>query len=166
MAEVIMICGRLCCGKTTYARRLVEKGNAALLSIDEIMLSMFGQHCGDKHEEYAARAEEYLLKKAAELINAGVDVIFDWGFWSREQRRRIRAYFAAQGIGTRLHVIHIPEAEWMRRIEKRNSEVLSGTAVAYYVDENLMRKFDGLFEEPAEEEADVNIYIRPDCTEN
>ena len=42
MAKVIMMCGRICCGKSTYARRLRTEINAAVLSIDEIMLAVFG----------------------------------------------------------------------------------------------------------------------------
>lgn len=166
MAKVIMICGRLCSGKTTYARTLMEAGNAALLSIDEIMLAMFGQHCGDMHEEYAARAEKFLLAKAPEFIEAGVDVILDWGFWREEQRRRVRALFEARGIECRMHVIHIDDAEWKKRIEKRNADVISGKTAAYYVDENLARKFEGLYEEPEDGAADVNIYVHHGYAEN
>ena len=166
MAKVIMICGKLCSGKTTYARRLLQAGNAALLSIDEIMLAMFGQHCGDMHEEYAARAEKYLLGKALELTDAGVDVVFDWGFWREEQRRRVRGIFAARGIECQMHLIHIDDAEWKKRIEKRNAEVLSGKTEAYYVDENLARKFERLFEQPDDGAADVIVYAHHECTEN
>lgn len=166
MAKVIMICGKLCSGKTTYAHRLMKAGNAALLSIDEIMLAMFGQHCGDMHEEYVARTEKFLLGKSLELIGAGIDVILDWGFWRKEQRERIRGFYGARGIECRMHIIHIDGAEWKKRIEKRNAEVISGKTEAYYVDENLARKFAGLFEEPQDGAADVNIYAHRECTEN
>lgn len=48
MSSVILICGKLCCGKTTYAERMRGRRKAVLLSVDEITLSLFGQHCGDK----------------------------------------------------------------------------------------------------------------------
>ncbi len=156
MAEVVMLCGRLCCGKTTYARRLVSGGKAVLLSIDEVMLTMFGQHCGDMHEEYAARTEKYLLDKSLEIISAGADVVLDWGFWRKEQRRRIKKFYTSRGIGCRLIFMRIDEAEWLRRIEKRNIEVLEGKTQAYYVDENLARKFAGIFEEP--DNTEINGY--------
>ena len=41
MAKVIMTCGRICCGKTTYAQKLREERNAVILSIDEITLTLF-----------------------------------------------------------------------------------------------------------------------------
>ena len=71
MAKVILVCGRICCGKTTYAHRLAKERRATVLSVDEVMLAMFGQHCGDMHDTYAARTKQYLLAKAAELIASG-----------------------------------------------------------------------------------------------
>lgn len=41
-AKVILICGKRCSGKSTYAERLRDKNNAVILSVDEIMLGVFG----------------------------------------------------------------------------------------------------------------------------
>ena len=41
MAEVIMMCGRICSGKSTYAKRLSREKNAVILSVDEITLALF-----------------------------------------------------------------------------------------------------------------------------
>lgn len=150
-----MICGRLCSGKTTYARRLIDEGNAVLLSIDEVMLAMFGQHCGDMHDEYAARAERYLLKKSLEVIAAGADVILDWGFWQSGQRRRVKEFYSARNVESRLHMLDVDDETWRRRIEMRNAAVASGETGAYYVDENLAEKFFRMFVMPAREEIDV-----------
>ena len=37
MSKVILICGKICSGKSTYAEWLRVQNNAVLLSIDEIM---------------------------------------------------------------------------------------------------------------------------------
>jgi alpha-mannosidase len=39
--QAILLCGKLCAGKTTYARRLAPELGAVILSVDEIMLSLF-----------------------------------------------------------------------------------------------------------------------------
>ena len=39
MAKVILICGKICSGKSTYAEQLRIKERAAVLSVDEIMLA-------------------------------------------------------------------------------------------------------------------------------
>lgn len=54
MAKVILLCGKIDCGKTTYAYRLIKDSCAVLLSIDEIMLALYGQDAGEKHDEYTA----------------------------------------------------------------------------------------------------------------
>ena len=41
MAEVIMTCGRICSGKSTYAQKLRTERNAVILSVDEITLRFF-----------------------------------------------------------------------------------------------------------------------------
>ncbi|WP_297031834.1 hypothetical protein [uncultured Eubacterium sp.] len=35
MSKTIAICGKICCGKSYYAKQIKEKENAVILSIDE-----------------------------------------------------------------------------------------------------------------------------------
>ena len=156
MAKVIMTCGRICCGKSTYARRLQAAGNAVILSIDEITLSMFPEGAGEMHDTYALRAEQYLLSLALQILQTGADVILDWGLWTRAQRNRLRAYWAEHGVENEIHYLRVGKAEWDRRIRKRNGQQ-AGDPSAYFVDEGLLRKVESLFEEPSEDEADVTV---------
>ena len=55
MAKMILICGKLCSGKTTYAKQLCSKQNAILLSVDELMLAMYDPYLGDRHDEIGCR---------------------------------------------------------------------------------------------------------------
>lgn len=85
MAKCIMICGRICSGKSTYAMSLWKENDAIILSIDELMLSLFGKDVGEQHDAYVAKTEKYLLEKSLQIIEVGVNVIFDWGFWTKEK---------------------------------------------------------------------------------
>ena len=154
MAKVIMTCGKLCSGKSTYARKLQEELGAIILSIDELMLTLFPEGTGEMHDIYARRAEQYLLTQSLKILEAGTDVILDWGLWTLEQRQRLRTFYTENGIENEIHYLRIGEEEWNRRIRKRN-EVREGDPAAYFVDEGLLKKFESLFEEPAAEEADV-----------
>lgn len=156
MAKAIMTCGRICCGKSTYARRLRETGNAVILSIDEIMLSMFPEGAGEMHDIYVCRAEQYLLSLSLQILDTGMDVILDWGLWTRVQRDRLRAFWAEHGVENEIHYLRISKAEWDRRIRKRNAKQAEDPS-SYYVDEGLLRKAEMLFEEPDEDEADVLV---------
>ena len=156
MAKVIMTCGKICCGKSTYARRLQAMGNAVILSIDEITLLMFPEGAGEMHDTYARRAEQYLLSLALQILRTGTDVILDWGLWTRAQRDRLRAYWAGHGAENEIHYLPISKAEWDRRIRDRNAQQTEEPS-AYLVDEGLLRKVESLFEEPSEDEVDVIV---------
>ena len=154
MAKVIMTCGKLCSGKSTYARRLRDELGAVILSIDDLMLALFPEGTGEMHDTYVRRTEAYLLEQSLQILESGTDVILDWGLWTREQRERLRAFYTERHIENEIHYLRIGEEEWNRRIRKRN-EVREGDPAAYFVDEGLLKKFESLFEEPAAEEADV-----------
>ncbi len=157
MAKVILICGKICCGKSTYAEIMRKKHNAAVLSVDEIMLAIFGQYVGEKHNEYCENLQKYLFGKSLELIETGVNVILDWGFWQKDERDYAKSFYQAHNIHCEFHYINISDKIWQERLNKRNGEVEKGILSAYYVDENLAKKFDSLFETPTEDEIDIWI---------
>ena len=155
MAKVILICGKICCGKTTYAQKIRNENNAVLLSVDEITLALFGQHCGDKHDEYVERTEKYLLNKSMELISKDINVVLDWGFWTKSERESAKGFYKSRNIECEFHYIDISDETWKYRLNKRNSAVLVNETSAYYVDDNLAAKSASIFEVPSEDEFDV-----------
>ena len=52
MAKVIMLCGKICSGKSTYANSISKQEKAVILSVDEITLALFGQYTGEKPDDY------------------------------------------------------------------------------------------------------------------
>ena len=48
MGKVILICGKICGGKTTYAKSLIKANSAVLLSTDEITVALYGPDAGDE----------------------------------------------------------------------------------------------------------------------
>lgn len=154
MVKVYLICGKICSGKTTYAEKLCTQNNAVLLSVDEITLALFGQHCDDKHDEYTEKAKDYLLNKSLELIEKNINVVLDWGFWTKEERKTVKEFFKSRGIECELHYIEISDETWKSRIVQRNNAVLAEETSAYYVDDNLATKFASVFEVPTQDEID------------
>lgn len=157
MAEVIMTCGRLCSGKSTYAVRMRNEKRAVVLSIDEITLALFRNEAGDMLDEYVERTRAYLYEKSLEIIETGIDVVLDWGFWTAQERKFAREYYGSRGIRCSLHYLDISEEEWERRIAKRNEAVKAGECSAYFVDEGLAQKFRDIFEVPSADEIDVYV---------
>jgi hypothetical protein len=155
MANVILICGKICSGKSMYAEHMCVKNNAALLSVDEITLALFGQYCGEKHDDYVERTQNYLFDKSLELINVGINVVLDWGFWMKKERDFARGFYNSRNIECEFHYIDISDETWKARLNKRNRAILAGKTNAYYVDDNLAAKFGALFEKPGRNEIDV-----------
>ncbi|MCM1299461.1 MAG: ATP-binding protein, partial [[Eubacterium] siraeum] len=155
--KVILICGKSCCGKSTYAEKLRKELGAAVLSVDEIMLAIFGRYVGEKHDEYCENLQKYLFDKSLELIESGVNVILDWGFWQKDERDYAKDFYKLHNANCEFHYLNISSDMWQKRLNKRNKEVEEGKTDAYLVDENLARKFDSLFEPPSENEIDVWI---------
>ena len=148
MPKIYLICGKICCGKTTYAQILCDENNAVLLSVDEITLALFGQHCGDKHDEYVERTEKYLLKKSMEFINKDISVVLDWGFWTKEERNATKDFFKSRNIDCELHYIEVSDAVWKQQINKRNNEILNNETKAYYLELERALYFSSKFKKP------------------
>lgn len=155
MAKVYMTCGKICSGKSTYSQKLRKEYKAVILSVDEITLALFGQDVGEKHDLYVERAENYLFEKSVEIIESGINVILDWGFWTKRERDFARKYYGDKNIECEFHYIDISDKEWARRLAKRNAAITAGELDAYYVDEGLTQKFKDMFEVPEKNEIDV-----------
>lgn len=157
MAKVIITCGKICSGKTTYAEKLRKELSAVILSVDEIMLAMFDSDAGKKHDEYVERIKNYLFNKSTELIETGINVILDWGLWTKSERIYTREFYKSRNIVCEIHFLNISHEEWAKRINMRNSLVISGKTSSYIVDEGLTEKVNALFEMPDINEIDVWI---------
>lgn len=157
MPKAILICGKLCSGKTTYAKKLQGKSKGVTLSVDELMLSLLEPYLGDKHEHYTFKAQKYLFDKSLEILAAGCDVILDWGFWTRRSREYAKEFYLSRGVLCEFHYIAIDDDTWRARIKERNDAVSAGQTDAYYVDGNLTEKFESMFEPPLDNE--INVWV-------
>lgn len=144
---ITLVCGRIGCGKTYYARKM----DGLLINIDAVMLNRYPPYLGDDHETIAAEVRAELLETAAKLSGP---IILDWGFWTRADRDATRAFFAAHGRDTQLIWINPPEDELARRRAHRNANLPTD---AYHIDENLARKCDSRFEPPTSDEKYILI---------
>ncbi len=159
MAKVIMTCGKICSGKSAYAEIMRRQSQGIVLSVDEVMLALFGQNAGSQHDEYVRRTQQYLFGKSVELIESGVTVILDWGFWKRAERDFARTFYTRRNIAFEFHYIDIRDEVWRQRLEQRNRLVETGEVNAYFVDETLVKKFNSMFEIPEKEEMDAWIQV-------
>ena len=97
-------------------------------------------------------AKEYLLLQAEKLVRANVDVVLDWGFWTRSERLGIAQRFASAGICVEWMQTNIDQSTWEAYIESRNQSVKNGTAKDYLIDNGLRSKALERFEPLTEDE--------------
>lgn len=160
MSKIILICGKICSGKSYYASQIKTRENAVILSTDEVTYDLIDNAQGEFYDQFAIRVNAYLMKKSAELANVGCNVILDWGFWTAADRRETTAYYRSRNIPIEWHYIDIDDAAWYQNIARRNEKVLTGTGGSdFYVDEGLLKKVLSKFEVP--DKAEMDIWYRP-----
>ncbi|MGI5958332.1 MAG: AAA family ATPase [Massiliimalia sp.] len=155
MAKVICICGKICSGKSWYARQLQKAENAVILSCDEITTGIFDGNLGDQHEIILEKVKQYLLSKSLEMIACGCNVILEWGFWTEKEREQITQYYRTHNIDCQWHYVDISDEDWQRNIRLRNLAVAEGKTSDYPLDEGLLQKLTSVFEQPEKDSMDV-----------
>ncbi|OAB37084.1 hypothetical protein PMSD_09780 [Paenibacillus macquariensis subsp. defensor] len=157
MAIIYMLCGKVGSGKSTYAQTLKERHQAMILSCDDLMLSLFEEELGDQHQHILRKSTAYLYHLAEELISIGVNVVLDFGYWSREERIEVRRHFLSKRITTELHYINTPDIQIQQQLHRRNQDITNGQSTVYHIDDEMRQYFDSKFDEPTEEEIAVRI---------
>ena len=155
MAKVVLICGKICSGKSYYASKLKENMNAVVFSCDELIKDIFPYDLNRRHDEITSRVKPYLHRKASEVAKAGTNVVLDFGFWSNKEREEVSNFYADLNICFECHYIDISDKDWATNIEERNRRVTEGSSKDYYIDDGLLSKMNSLFEKPSKQKMSV-----------
>lgn len=106
-------------GKTTTARR-VERGQGALrLTKDEWVKALYGTENPPAAQDVI---EGRLIEIALRGLELGIDVVLDFGLWSRDERTALRQAAAERGAGVVMLHLELDPAEQRRRLGRRQAE--------------------------------------------
>jgi predicted kinase len=154
MATLFLLCGLPGAGKTTLARHIERERSALRLSPDKWIAQLLAD-ASDLAELDRLRSpvEAVQWEVATRVLMLGVDVILEWGFWSREERMHYRAQAEALGAHVELRFLAVELDELRARLARRNAQLPSGTFV---VIEAQLDLWWSLFEPPTEEELALN----------
>jgi predicted kinase len=148
---VYLLCGLTGSGKTTYARRL-EAGGAVRLSVDEEVYARHGRYGVDyPMSEYFDRERpvvEELPRRLVALVEAGHDVVLDYGVWRRKDRDAYKRLVEAHGGRWRLLYFKVDPEVLRQRLADRNRR---GDANALKVTPSALEDFIARFDEPVDE---------------
>jgi GNAT superfamily N-acetyltransferase len=86
---------------------------------------------------------------AARALELGLNVVLDFGFWSRRERDDFRARAAQMGAQTEIRFFDVPRPELLSRLAKRNAALPPG---AVRVEAARLEEFIRMFEPPASDE--------------
>ncbi|ATP96836.1 hypothetical protein C3D80_16375 [Cronobacter sakazakii] len=142
---VFMLHGFLGSGKTTFARHLEHKYTALRFTHDEWMQQLYGIDPPQANfADYAQRVfnvMEPLWTRCVELNN---NVILDFGFWSREERVRVREIITAHNGQAVLCRLSCPDDIAWERIQKRNKTPTNSLYIARETFDLLHERFEPL----------------------
>ena len=156
MAKVIIICGKICSGKSYYSNSIKNQYNAVIISPDEATYELINNEQGEFYNIFSEKLNKYLTRKVGEIAVAGANVIFERGLWSSKSRKEIKEYYKQRGIDCEIHYVCVDDYTWKKNIEERNKRVLDGKGGSdFYLDEGLMKKLVSRWEEPTKDEVDV-----------
>jgi len=125
--QIHLICGSTGAGKTTYARELATTIGGVVFSIDEWMISLFGEDAPESLSPAwifprVHRCEAQMWAMALQLGRLGIPSILDFGFQRHEHRQRYASFAKQAQFTIRLHVLDVDASVRWKRIEARNKE--------------------------------------------
>jgi predicted kinase len=140
------MCGLPGSGKTTVAKQLERERSALRLTPDD-WIAALSVNPYDEAKRAAVEAIQWQI--AARALELGLNVVLDFGFWSRAEREDFRTRAALLGARTEVQFLNVARSELLARLAHRNAALPAGT---FRVDEVQLDEFFGYFEPPVPEE--------------
>ncbi|QYG91182.1 ATP-binding protein [Iamia sp. SCSIO 61187] len=135
-------------GKTTAARRIEAERGALRLTKDEWMKALYG---ADNPEAASDVIEGRLIQIGLRALAAGVDVVIDFGLWSRDERSALRQAAADVGADVVILSFALTPDEQRRRLERRWAEAPHET---WPISEEELGRWGSRFDVPTPGEID------------
>jgi predicted kinase len=121
MPTLHLIHGYIGAGKTTFARQLTHERNAVLLSLDQWLIRLYGSDTSVEPDRLL-RVEALIGECCESVLRAGVDVVYDHGFWSRAKRDAARQLAERINAGAELYWVTCPEEVALQRVLCRSQQ--------------------------------------------
>jgi len=142
--------GLPCSGKTTLAKKLEVEIEAIRLTPDEWHRLLFGQDATHPlHDARHKKIEVLQWNVAAAALKRGLDVILDFGLWTKRERQEFKQRAAALGAESKIHFLDVPFEQLLERLAKRNAQASDDVT---FIPLPKMHEYRPLFETPSAQE--------------
>ncbi len=122
MATLHLIHGYIGSGKTTFAKRLAKERGAVLFCLDRWLVGLYGSETVVE-PDLLLRVETLIAECCEAILHAGVDVVYDHGFWVRAKRDAARHLAERAGAKAVLYWVTCPEEVALQRVLCRNERL-------------------------------------------
>lgn len=151
--SIYLVVGLPGAGKTARAKELEVSASALRLTPDDWQMAVFSddtptQWRSQERADQRFRLEGKLVEIGVRAAQLGVNVVLDFGLWSRDERSALR--WIATSLGVDAHVVYLPidYEEQRRRIAGRH-ETEPGQ---FQMSDAELKQWHGLFQVPDQEE--------------
>jgi predicted kinase len=149
-----LICGLPGSGKTNFSKKLARKKRAIRFTLDEWVIGLYGSgYPAKQYPTYEKRCIKLIASVTEQLLDQGVNVILDFGFFKRKNRDRSLALAKKHKAVAKVYYLDVNDTVLKRRIIVRNK---SRKMVKHIISISLLKKFIEEFEKPTKNEA---IYV-------
>jgi predicted kinase len=150
---IYLIVGLPGAGKTTRAKELEVSESALRLTPDDWQMAVFdGDHPtqwrSKERVDHRERLEGKLVEIGMRAAQLGLDVVFDFGLWSRDERSALRWIADSLGVPARVVYLPIRYEEQRRRVSDRY-DLGPGQ---FEMSDAELQEWHGVFHVPDEEE--------------
>lgn len=155
MARLILVCGPVGVGKTTYSLSFSKEIGAVRFSIDPWMQTLFSKDMTSLDYswmiERVHRCYEQIWDVTEQILSLDGNVLLDLGFTTREQRNIFSDRAKELNVNSELHYLDAPKDVRRKRVENRNLEK-DPSVYSFDVTEMMFNFMEPKFEVPDEEE--------------
>lgn len=152
MPTAHLIHGYLGAGKTTLAKQLEDEFRAVRYSLDEWVVALYGDDPPGEHiPDYTRRVYTLINTQWPRVLSRGIDVILDFGFWTRQWRDDVRKLAEEVNATTRLYWVQCGDDTAWARLRARNNNTQGSLYVANDSFKTLRERFEPLGEDELSE---------------
>ena len=135
-------------GKTTAARRIEAEHGALRLTKDEWMKALYGH---DNPASASDVIEGRLIRLGMRALELGINVVIDYGLWSRDERSALRQAAADIGADVVIRYCELTPAERRKRLDQRLADAPHET---WPISEQELTEWGSKFDTPTSGELD------------
>lgn len=135
-------------GKTTGARLIEAEHGALRLTKDEWMKALFGRENPSSASDVI---EGRLIQIGLRTLELGINVVLDFGLWSRDERSALRQAAADAGASVVMRYFELAPDQQRNRLHQRLAEAPHET---WPISDDELAEFAAKFEIPSAAELD------------